>query len=120
MEKSTCPPDFHGPHQKRRGHLLQALRIAAGLAIAVATAIYVMGFGGNALFVLGAYVLLIIACGPAMLKVLRVWVAIANGGEGILTILLLFVLIALLPLAALVFLALALLKAAFAGRNNKA
>ncbi len=104
------------PHYTRRHHLLRALRIAVGIALAVATAIYVMEFGGSILLLLGAEIILIVACGPTMLKVLRVYDAIANGGELILSIFIFILLVALLPFIALIFIV-ELVRAVRAGEN---
>ncbi|SCX25171.1 hypothetical protein DSM25558_3717 [Agrobacterium sp. DSM 25558] len=50
------------PQYTRRHHLLRALRIAVGIALAVATTIYVTQFGGSILLLLGAETMLIVAC----------------------------------------------------------
>ncbi|WP_421362774.1 hypothetical protein [Agrobacterium rosae] len=104
------------PQYTRRHHLLRALRIAVGIALAVATTIYVTQFGGSILL-LGAETMLIVACGPTMLKVLRVHDAIANGGELILSIFIFILLIGLLPFIALIFLLVELVRAVRADEN---
>ncbi|QCI98282.1 hypothetical protein [Agrobacterium larrymoorei] len=120
MSKVVAPPDVIGSQQKRRVHLVRALRIAAAISLGVVAMVYVMEFDGSMLFLIGADFLLLIACGPTMLRSLRVWDAIANGAEGILPLLLLGVLIMLLPVVAVVFLVIELSEAAFTRSQNEA
>lgn len=104
-------------HHTRRHHLLRALRIAVGIVLAMATMIYVMEYDGSMLLLFGAELILIIACGPTILKGLNIYEAIANGGGLIHPILAFAILIVLLPVLAVIFLVIELFRAARAGRR---